>query len=225
MSRPIAGRPPLVVAGFATSLAVQLVMIAVGAWVVAFAEDDPSTLVFLAVWCTIGTLYEIAVLIVLGRIARRPAAQGERPSRFETGRIARTVSMTATILASLIGFTAAFQVLGLHTDPQFGPVADAVGVWSMLLAWGFLHWGFAQLYFQRFFSADAPSLRFPGTEHPRLVEFVYFAFTLGTTFASSDVEVLTSRMRWTVIWQSVLGYFFNGLIIVLALNTIISGGK
>ena len=30
----------------------------------------------------------------------------------------------------------------------------------------------------------------------------------------------TSRIRWTVTWHSVLSYFFNGFIIVLALNTI-----
>ena len=43
---------------------------------------------------------------------------------------------------------------------------------------------------------------------------------LGTTFAASDVEVLSTRLRWTVVWHSVLSFFFNGLIIVLALNTI-----
>jgi uncharacterized membrane protein len=54
---------------------------------------------------------------------------------------------------------------------------------------------------------------------------VYFAYTLGTTFAASDVEVRTTRMRWTIVWHSVLSYFFNGLVIVLALNTIMSAAK
>jgi uncharacterized membrane protein len=102
---------------------------------------------------------------------------------------------------------------------------DAVGVWAMLLAWGFFHWGFAQIYYQRYWSTDQPMLRFPGTEHPRFIDFVYFAYTLGTTFAASDVEVLSTRMRWTIVWHSVLSYFFNGLVIVLALNTIMSGVK
>jgi uncharacterized membrane protein len=39
------------------------------------------------------------------------------------------------------------------------------------------------------------------------------------------VEVLSTRMRWTIVWHSVLSYFFNGLIIVLALNTIMSGAR
>lgn len=222
MSAPVSARRAPVVIAFLLSLLVQLAMIVVGVWLVVLSEDDDSTLLLLAVWCTIGTLYEIVVLLVLGRAARRPPVEGDRPSRFEVGRVARLVSMTATILASLIGFTAAVQVLGLHNDPQVGSITDIVGVWSMLLAWGFLHWGFAQIYYQRYYSSDAPILRFPATEHPRFVEFVYFAYTLGTSFAASDVEVLTTRLRWTVLWHSVLSFFFNGLIIVLALNTITS---
>ncbi|WP_158863110.1 DUF1345 domain-containing protein [Leifsonia sp. AG29] len=218
------GRPVLVV-GFAASLAVQLAMVVVGLWVVFLAEDDRSVTALLAVWCTIGTLYEVVVLIVLGRSSRRPVQSEPGPARWEVGPAARVVSVTATIFASLVGFTAAVQVLGPHNDPAVGSITDVVGVWSMLLAWGFLHWGFSQIYFQRYFSIAEPLLRFPGTERPRFVDFVYFAFTIGTTFAASDVEVLGSRMRWTIVWHSVVSYFFNGLIIVLALNTIMSGGR
>ncbi len=218
----LAARRAPIVTGFVLSLLVQVAMIVVGVWLVLLAEDDDSTLLLLALWCAIGTLYEVVVLIVLGRAAKRPPIAGDRPTRFEVGRVARVVSMTATILASLIGFTAAVQVLGLHNDPDVGSITDIVGVWSMLLAWGFLHWGFSQIYYQRFYASDVPLLRFPGTEQPRFVDFVYFAYTLGTSFASSDVEVLGTRLRWTVLWHSVLSYFFNGLIIVLALNTITS---
>ena len=220
----------MVVVGFALSLVAQLAMIVVGVWFVVLSEDVGTSLELLASWCGIGTVYLIVVLIVLGRVSKRPTAAGGRPARWETGRIARIVSMTATILASLIGLGAAIQVLALHNDPQIGSAADFVGVWSMLLAWGFLHWGFAQIYYQRYYAAPEPMLRFPHPENappadPRFVDFVYFAFTLGTTFAASDVEVLSTRLRWTIVWHSVLSYFFNGLIIVLALNTIMSGAK
>lgn len=225
MSQTVPVRRPSVVVGFVASVTAQLVMTVVGVWVVVFSEDDISTVSLLALWCVIGTLYEVVVLIVLGRIAKQPSVAGHRPARWETGRLARVISMTATILASLIGFTAAFQVLGPQNDPEVGTFTDVVGVWAMLLAWGFFHWGFAQIYYQRFWSTDEPMLRFPGTEHPRFIDFVYFAYTLGTTFAASDVEVRTTRMRWTIVWHSVLSYFFNGLVIVLALNTIMSAAK
>ncbi|SEH72398.1 Uncharacterized membrane protein [Leifsonia sp. CL147] len=215
--------------GLSASLLAQLWMIVLGVWLLVLAEDDATTLALLASWCSIGTVYLIVALIVLGRVSKRTGADG-RPARWETGRIARLISMTETILASFIGLAAAVQVLALHNDPQLGSVTDVVGVWSMLLAWGFLHWGFSQIYFQRYYAASAPMLRFPRLDavpqtEPGFVDFVYFAYTVGTTFAASDVEVLTTRMRWTVVWHSVLSFFFNGLIIVLALNTIMSSAR
>src|SRR3954447_16781996 len=230
MSQSAPVRRPLVVIGLNASLLAQLAMIVVGVWLVVLAEDQSTTLELLAIWCSIGTVYSLIVLIVLGRISKTPPRAGARPARWETGRIARLVSMTATILSSLIGLAAAIQVLALHNDPQIGSLTDIVGVWSMLLAWGFLHWGFSQIYYQRYYAAAEPMLRFPHAEgtprpDPRFVDFVYFSYTLGTTFAASDVEVLSTRMRWTLVWHSVLSYFFNGLIIVLALNTIMSGAK
>ena len=225
MSVAVPARRPLVIVGFVASVLVQLVMIGVGVWAVVLTEDDDSITGLLALWCGIGTLYEIVVLFVLGRLSKRPASADPGPSRFEVGRLARTVSMTTTIFASLIGFTAALQVLGPKNDTASWSWTDVVGVWAMLLAWGFLHWGFSQIYYQRYYSSPTPLLRFPETDRPRFVDFVYFAFTLGTTFAASDVEVLGTRMRWTVTWHSVLSYFFNGLIIVLALNTIMTSGR
>lgn len=225
MSQTQAALRPRVVVGLVVNLAAQLAMIVVGIWLVVLSEDDGSTLLLLGIWCTIATLYEIVALIALSRLAKQPADRAARPAHWQTGRIARIVSMTATILSSLIGFTAAIQVLALHNDPQVGSITDFVGVWAMLLAWGFFNWGFAQVYYQRYFAASGPTLRFPDSAEPRLVDFVYFSFTLATTFATSDVEVLSTRMRWTVTWHSVLSFFFNGLIIVLALNTIMSGAK
>jgi uncharacterized membrane protein len=230
MSQSAPVRRPVAVVGLVASLLAQLAMIVVGVWVVVFSEDDATTLELLTVWCGIGTLYLLVVLIVLGRVAKRQAPQGRRPARWETGAVIRVVSMTATILASLIGLGAALQVLAFHNDPEVGSLTDVVGVWSMLVAWGFLHWGFSQIYYQRYYAAAEPMLRFPHpadapAPDPRFIDFVYFAFTLGTTFAASDVEVLSTRMRWTVVWHSVLSFFFNGLIIVLALNTIMSAAK
>ncbi|WP_410636312.1 DUF1345 domain-containing protein [Amycolatopsis sp. cmx-4-83] len=38
-------------------------------------------------------------------------------------------------------------------------------------------------------------MRFPATERPNLLDFAYFAFTVGTSFATSDVEVQTRPIR------------------------------
>ena len=219
----VAARPArraVVVAGYLLSLAAQLAMIGLG---IAFltVEDDAAGNGFLGLWCALGSVYVLVTLIVLGRSAGRPEPSADAPiSRLEVSSVVRRISFFATVFASLVGAGAALTLLGIRNEDGDHSGEIALGVWTMLLAWGFLHWGFAQLYLQNYFaSADAP-LRFPNTTRPRLVDFAYFAFTLGTSFAASDVEVRSTRLRWTVLWHSVISFFFNGFIIVLALNTI-----
>ena len=39
----------------------------------------------------------------------------------------------------------------------------------------------------------------------------------------SDVQVMTTRMRWTVVWHTTFAFFFNALIIALTMNVISNG--
>lgn len=92
----------------------------------------------------------------------------------------------------------------------------------MLLGWGFLHWGFAQVYaLQDARAYPARALEFPGQNpSPSLVDYVYVAFTVGTTFAASDVSFMNTRTRWLVTIHSVASFGLNALTIALAFNTI-----
>ncbi|HOQ53818.1 MAG TPA: DUF1345 domain-containing protein, partial [Micropruina sp.] len=85
-----------------------------------------------------------------------------------------------------------------------------------------IQWGFAQWYFAHYYSDVRPGMEFPGTEFPDLVDFAYFSFTIGTTFATTDVMIVTRRARWRVVTHSVLTFFFNSAILVLALSSISS---
>jgi uncharacterized membrane protein len=92
----------------------------------------------------------------------------------------------------------------------------------MLLSWALFHWGYARIYERRYRMAPTPpALLFPGTDQPRIVDFVYFSFTNATAFSVSDVQVMTPRMRWTVVWHTTFAFFLNALVIVLAFSTIL----
>src|SRR5690606_22837454 len=103
------------------------------------------------------------------------------------------------------------------------PLLEFSASWTMLLSWALFNWGFARIYYSRYHRAAEPPLLFPGTNEPRLTDFVYFSFTNATTFGTSDIQVVTSRMRWTVIWHTTFAFFFNALIIVLSMNVIAKG--
>jgi uncharacterized membrane protein len=115
---------------------------------------------------------------------------------------------------------------------ELGPVKDMTG-WSkaghlalvgatVLSAWAFLQVMFA-LHYAGVYFAPQPGgvhggLEFPGTPQPGWMEFFYQAFVVGCTFASSDVNVTSTRMRRICVTQGVVGFFFNAVILALTIN-------
>ena len=93
---------------------------------------------------------------------------------------------------------------------------------TVLSAWAFLQVMFALhyagVYFQRQKGGVRGGLEFPGAPQPDWMEFFYQAFTIGCTFASSDVNVSSKRMRRIVVIQGVACFFFNAIILALTIN-------
>jgi uncharacterized membrane protein len=79
----------------------------------------------------------------------------------------------------------------------------------VLLAWAILHLSYAERHAQLHLHADEPPFGFPETAAPTLLEFVDFSFTVGTTFATSDIEVRPTRMRGIVLCHGLLAFVYN----------------
>jgi uncharacterized membrane protein len=94
--------------------------------------------------------------------------------------------------------------------------ATVLSAWTFLQVMFALH--YAGVYFQRQKGGIAGGLEFPGSAQPDWTEFFYQAFTLGCTFASSDVNVSSKRMRRIVVLQGVACFFFNAIILALTIN-------
>jgi uncharacterized membrane protein len=206
----------------AVDLLVQLALIALGALLI-LAEDSATSVDLLFTWSGLGTLYWLAsVIAVRASLRRGPERLPVWVGHLDTNRIVGVISTTATYLASLVGLIAVAEILVLRNEPEWQGLIEFIAVYAMLLAWALFHWGFARIYDRHYRRSEVPPLLFPGTEHPRLVDFVYFSFTNATAFSVSDVQVMTSRMRWTVVWHTTLSFFLNALIIVFAFTTIVN---
>jgi uncharacterized membrane protein len=205
-------------------LVAQLVLILFGAQFILNEDESPEILfLWLLGWCVVGSLYWLVVVLLTWRTAVRPLRPtGPAADALDRWPVVRLIAGLATFAASAMGLWAASVLLLLRDDKQWGPAIAVVAVWAMLLGWALFHWGFARIY-QRMYGRLRPApLVFPGTEEPRLVDFLYFSFTNATAFSVSDVSVVTTRMRWTVMWHTTISFFLNALIIVLAINTITS---
>lgn len=219
-SNPVVGTT-LTVLGV-LDLAGQLALILLGAWLLLLSDGDDDTVALLLLWCVLGTAYWVATVTAVGIAVRRPPPPVPVFSWLERTRTARAISTTATFASSLVGLVAAVELLTLRDDPDWSGWIEWVAVWGMLVSWALFHWGYARIYDRRYRRGTDQPLKFPGEKEPRLADFVYFAFTNATAFSVSDVEVLTTRMRWTVVWHTTFAFFFNALILVLAVNTIIA---
>ena len=117
---------------------------------------------------------------------------------------------------------------------ELGPVKDLTGAVkaghlalvgaTILSAWTFLNVMFALhyagVYFQPLSGKVRGGLDFPGKADPGWGEFVYQAFAVGCTFASSDVNITSTRMRRICAIQGVVFFFFNAIILALTINIV-----
>lgn len=100
---------------------------------------------------------------------------------------------------------------------------------TLVLAWLFgnsvyaLH--YAHLYYLRGEGGkDGGGIDFPGTKEPEYWDFVYFAFTLGMTFQTSDVEIATMQLRKVVTAHCLLAFVFNLGVLAFTINVLGGGG-
>ncbi|MGL3148812.1 DUF1345 domain-containing protein [Microbacterium sp. A82] len=212
----------LSIAGEIFGLLVQLTLVYIGIDLSLSTDGDLDVFVVL-LWCALATLYLVVTIIGLNVLVRSDRAEPPATRKLIMHPLTRLLSTLLTFGASALGLREATALIVNIGQEVVDPIVEISAIWTMLLSWAIFNWGFARIYYSRYHRAPEPPLMFPGTAKPRLSDFVYFSFTNATTFGTSDVQVMSSRMRWTVIWHTTLAFFFNALIIALSMNVISKG--
>ena len=144
------------------------------------------------------------------RIRVRAAAQDE-------GRMVVLALTTLPALVSLVGVMV--ELARAKTDAGHdGWRHIALAGVTVMLSWTFLHTIFAVHYAHEYYAGPKQGLEFPGDEPPDYWDFIYYAFTLGTACATSDVNVTGKRMRRFTTYHSIASFFFNTTILALTVN-------
>jgi len=164
----------------------------------------------------------LAYLVAGGIIAwRMPARQS--PSDLKTASENRRWAWVLPTVSSATGaYSAVFALLARDSsaytpESAFFALAASVGV---VLSWLLLHVGFANMYrYMAQEKGDQP-IAFPGTKQPDLLDFLYFSFTIGTSFATSDVSLCSSKVRRVALLHGVISFFYNALVIAIAIQVL-----
>ena len=130
--------------------------------------------------------------------------------------------ITAIVMAALLIALAA-ETVGRRPEP----FTKWLIIGTLIVAWLFSNTVYA-LHYAHMAYIDPPSgcagFRFPGTAEPVYWDFVYFAFTCGMAFATSDVEVTDQRIRKVVAFHCLAAFAFNIGVLAFTVNLLASGG-
>ena len=132
--------------------------------------------------------------------------------------------MFMIISFSALGVSFALLLLPQSGGPGGEVVQTFLCVMGVATSWALLNTSYAMYYTHLYYRDDeAPSgLYFPGGKKPGTMDFAYFAFTLGTAFATSDVQITSSEVRRVALFHSVLAFFYNTAILALVINLVFS---
>ena len=132
----------------------------------------------------------------------------------------RAILLAITGILTTVILAAVFAEMNKQGAPNV-----ALVITTLALAWLFANTIFSLHYAHIYYlEGSEGGLDFAGDpDCPDYWDFVYFAFTLGMTFQTSDTEVATREMRKIVTLHSLLAFVFNIGILAFSINTL--GGK
>jgi len=129
-----------------------------------------------------------------------------------------------TMVVILVSVAKELQAKGQHDL-----WAVALVIATLVLAWLFSNTIYALHYAHLFYSdcdgdgKDAGGLDIPDCKEPDYWDFVYFSFTLGMTFQTSDVEITSRAMRMVSLGQCLAAFVFNIGVLAFTINTLGGG--
>ena len=155
--------------------------------------------------------------------------------RLSNVKLDRRGLMMLTIFLSIFGTVIVGQLLTAVGKNPLGHsrLLVQLSVLAVLLAWFLLHTAFgvhyARLYYEAkdihgrpFKEGRRSGFRFPGTETPNYLDFLYFALKVALTYDMGDVVVENPVLRHNVMVHSMISFFFNAVVLAGALNAILT---
>jgi uncharacterized membrane protein len=132
--------------------------------------------------------------------------------------------LVGTIVAATASVGAVFTWLEAATRAEtFAPGGLVFLFATILSSWAFIHTMFALHYAHEFYSTrgkkgSGGGLIFPHDPEPDYWDFVYLAFSIGTSFEVSDVAITSKRIRRTATVHGIVSFFFNVTLIALTVG-------
>jgi len=132
------------------------------------------------------------------------------------------IVLTAIVMIVLLA------AIGAETmDHRPEPLTKFLVIATLVIAWLFANlvytFHYTHLAYRMDKKAGDSGINFPGTKTPVYWDFVYFAFTIGMTFQTSDVTISDAHIRRFVTFHAFAAFIFNIGVLAFTINVIGSG--
>lgn len=130
------------------------------------------------------------------------------------------IVMVIAVALVVLNIVEGFAAINQHHHPNALYMTLALA--AAPLSWFMLHtisaFHYANLHYFDAREGMGECLEFPGAKEPGPWDFVYFSFVIGMTAQVSDVQIRTVKMRRVVTAHSIVSFFFNTVLIAVAVN-------
>ena len=164
------------------------------------------------------TGFDVAAVFFL--IAVTPLLRAHSPADMRKP-AADTDANRAGLLAisTIVSLTILTTVFAEMRDRETANAALIIG--TLVAAWLFANTIYALHYAHIYYLKESKGgLGFSGTQEPDYSDFVYFGFTLGMTFQTSDTAIETRQFRRIVTMHSLAAFIFNIGVLAFTINTL-----
>jgi uncharacterized membrane protein len=173
---------------------------------------------------TVGAMagFDVAALVFLASclslLSTREAAEIREHAIENDANRHLLLALTGIVMAVLLIAIAA-ETIGHNPEPFTKTLIIA----TLALAWLFSNMVYALHYAHLVYmkpDVGCSGLDFPGTEVPVYWDFVYFAFTCGMAFATSDVQITDQHIRKVVTVHCLAAFAFNIGVLAFTINVL-----
>lgn len=180
-------------------------------------EEWPVNSRLLVGW-DLGVAFYLAVALRMA-VRSSPGRMLDRARQEDEGAIAILVLTLGAAVASLAAIAA--ELAGIKEQPPDQQVSRLIiAAVTILCSWFFVHTIFAIHYAHEYYGdgGERQGLKFAHETKPDYGDFLYFSFNFGAASQTSDVIVVSKRMRRLALAHTIFAFLFNTTILALAVN-------
>ncbi len=167
--------------------------------------------------------FDVAALVFLASVLplldENTSEMRRRAARNDANRVAM---LAITVLLSIVILFAVGTLIASRQALHWQGLTLIVG--TLVLTWVFANTVFALHYAHLYYlpgkEGDRGGLTIPHAETPDYWDFVYFSFTLGMTFQTSDIAITGAHIRKVVLGHAAAAFLFNMGVLAFVVNAL-----